>query len=68
MESKTSEAIANTCVAIIKEPLTYFSEADVQQLLVESLRKIPELKKAYPTAVRKGKNSKARYKTSLIHR
>jgi hypothetical protein len=68
MENNICDAIAKTCVAIIKEPLLYFSEADVQQLLVENLRKIPNLKKSYPTSVRKGKGSKSRYSTPLIHR
>ena len=68
MENSICDAIAKTCLDIIKEPLIYFSEADVQQLLVENLRKIPELKKNYPTAVPKGKGSKSRYSTSLLHR
>jgi hypothetical protein len=68
MENSICEAIAKTCVTIIKEPLSYFSEADVQQLLVENLRKIPALHKSYPTAVLKGKGSKARYTTPLVHR
>ncbi len=61
-------AIANACLRIIKEPLIYFSEADVQQLLVEHLRSIDPLRKAYPTSVRKGKGSKGTYYTLLVHR
>jgi hypothetical protein len=61
-------AVANVCLDIIKEPLTYFSEADVQQLLVEELRKIKAIGKAYPTSVPRGKSSKGTYRTSLIHR
>ena len=60
MENNICDAIAKTCVAIIREPLAYFSEADVQQLLVENLRKIPALKKNYPTSVKKGKGSYSR--------
>ncbi|MBT3273581.1 MAG: hypothetical protein HN368_10515 [Spirochaetales bacterium] len=62
------KAIATTCIGIIKEPLLYFSEADFQQLLVEELRRIEPFTILYPTAVHKGKDSKAVYKTSLIHR
>jgi len=32
-------AIVKICIQIIKEPLSYFSEADIQQLLVEELLK-----------------------------
>jgi hypothetical protein len=65
---KINEAIADVCLQIIKEPLTYFSEPDVQQLLVERLRKITSFAKYYPTNVLKGKDSKGRYQTTLIHR
>lgn len=61
-------AIAEVCIQIIKEPLCYFSEADIQQLLVEELRKIEAICKSYPTSVQKGKGSKSTYKTSLVHR
>lgn len=62
------DAIADVCLRIIKEPLIYFSEADIQQLLVEALRRIEPLQKIYPTAVQKGKGSKATYRTTLVHR
>ena len=61
-------AIAKTCIEIIQEPLIYFSEADIQQLLVEELRKIEALKEPYQTLIHKGKDSKSLYKTSLLHR
>jgi len=61
-------AIADTCIEIIQEPLLYFSEADVQQLLTEELKKIEVLKKLYQTLIHKGKDSKSFYKTSLLHR
>ncbi len=61
-------AIADTFIEIIKEPLTYFSEADVQQLLTEELRTISELAKKYLTSVPKGGNAKSKYSTSLLHR
>ena len=61
-------AIVNVCLRIIKEPLLYFSEADVQVLLVEELRKIGPIGKTYPTSVQRGKGSKGKYRTSLIHR
>lgn len=62
------KAIVETCIKIIQEPLLYFSEADIQQLLTEELKKIGALKKPYPTLIHKGKNSKGFYKTSLLHR
>ena len=62
------DAITDVCLRIIKEPLVYFSEADIQQLLVEALRRIKPLQKTYPTSVRKGKGSKATYHTTLVHR
>ena len=61
-------AVANVCLRIIKEPLLYFSEADLQILLVEELRKIRRFRKTYPTQVFRGKDSKGKYQTSLIHR
>jgi len=61
-------AVVNVCCRIITEPLLYFSEADIQQLLVEELHRVPPLSKTYPTSVRKGKDSKGRYQTSLVHR
>ncbi|MFQ5329734.1 MAG: hypothetical protein ACE5D4_07085 [Thermodesulfobacteriota bacterium] len=68
LKSQIEKAIVKTCIQIIKEPLIYFSEADVQQLLAENLRATPVLQRLYPTSVKKGKNSKARFTTSLIHR
>ena len=67
-KSDINQAITSVCIQIIKEPLIYFSEADIQQLLVEELRKINSISKPYLTSVHKGKNSKGKYKTSLIHR
>jgi len=67
-KTEIDRAIADMCIQIIKEPLSYFSEADIQQLLVEELRKIEPLSKSYPTSVHKGKDSKGVYKTSLLHR
>ena len=61
-------AIVETSIKIIQEPLLYFSEADIQQLLTEELKKIGALKKPYPTLIHRGKNSKSFYKTSLLHR
>lgn len=65
---RIDRAVADACVEIIREPLLYFSEADVQQLLVERLRQIEPLSKTYPTAVHKGRGSKGKYRTSLVHR
>lgn len=67
-KAKIDRAVADACVEIIREPLVYFSEADVQQLLVERLRQIESLSKMHPTAVHKGRGSKGTYRTSLVHR
>jgi len=67
-KADVDNAVANVCLRIIKEPLMYFSEADIQQPLVEELRKIEPFSKNYPTSVLKGKGSKGTYHTSLIHR
>lgn len=66
-KTEVDQAIAMVCIQVIKEPLSYFSEADIQQLLVEELRKIKPISKLYPTSVRKGKDSKGAYSTSLLH-
>jgi len=67
-EAEINKTITDVCVRIIQEPLIYFSEADIQQLLAEELRKISSLRKIYPTKVEKGKGSVGKYHTSLIHR
>jgi hypothetical protein len=65
-------AIVKTCIELIKEPLLYFSEADIQQRLVELLRN-EELKNnrpfndLYPTKVLTGPEA-VPYETYLIHR
>ena len=67
-ESDIDRVIAEVCIQIIREPLSYFSEADIQQLLVEELRKFEPISKSYPTSVSKGKGSKSTYSTPLVHR
>lgn len=67
-KKEIDKRIADTCIEIIQEPLLYFSEADIQQLLAESLRKIDEIRDYYETSVHKGKGSKSFYKTGLLHR
>ena len=67
------KAIEDVCVKIIQEPYIYFSEADIQQLLAEKLRKITHdkeeiIEKLYPTNIKRGKGAKGEYKTSLLHR
>ncbi|MFH1219048.1 MAG: hypothetical protein V1694_01165 [Candidatus Eisenbacteria bacterium] len=67
-KAEVEKAIAEFCLKIIQEPLTYFSEADCQQLLVEELKKVECLRDQYRTSVRRGQGSKGRYTTALIHR
>ncbi len=66
-KTEIDNAITEVCIQIIKEPLSYFSEADIQRMLVEELRKIKPISKSYPTSVHKGKGSKSTYSTSLLH-
>jgi hypothetical protein len=63
-----NKAITQGILKIIQEPLIYFSEADVQQLLCNNINSISTFKKMYPTSVNKGKGSKTTYRTSLVHR
>jgi len=73
-----NNAIADTCIEVIREPLIYFSEADIQQLLVENLKeRIKKLKKisknkrqekTYSTNIHRGKDSQSFYETPLLHR
>jgi hypothetical protein len=77
-KNKVDNAIADTCIEVIQEPLIYFSEADIQQLLVENLKeRIKKLKKinknkrkekTYFTNIHRGKDSQSFYGTSLLHR
>jgi len=60
--------IVTFCYEVIKNPLFYFSEADLQQLLTEKLKKISQLNQFYPTSVPKGPKSNTTYTTSLLHR
>lgn len=60
--------IATFCYEVIKNPLLYFSEADLQQLLTEKLKTISQLNHFYPTSVPKGPKSNTTYATSLLHR
>lgn len=68
IKQEVNQAIVNFLIKTIKEPLISFSEADLQQMLVEELHKIKVLSKLYPTSVKRGQNSKSVYSTSLIHR
>ena len=68
LKQEIDKSIANSIIKIIQEPLIYFSEADVQQLLCNNINLISTFKKMYPTSVNKGKGSKTTYRTSLVHR
>ena len=77
-KSDINNVIADTCIEVIREPLIYFSEADIQQLLVENLKeRITKLKKisknkrqekTYSTNIHRGKDSQSFYETPLLHR
>lgn len=68
IKDQIDNAIANFCIKIIHEPLSYFSEGDCQQYLVEELRRIKELQRPYDMAVPRGEGSKGHYSTTLVHR
>lgn len=68
LSPEVHEAIARFAVKIVDEPLTYFSEADCQQLLVEELRKVRGFNAHPNTSVRRGQDAKETYKVPLIHR
>lgn len=68
LKQDIDQAVAKVCIQIIQEPLSYFSEADIQQMLVEELRKIKELRKTYKTKIPKGTDANSLYTTSLLHR
>ena len=67
-KKQIDEAVAEFCADVVQEPLLYFSEADLQQILTEKLRRIPELARLVDTGLERGKGSNAKYRTSLIHR
>ena len=60
LQREVENSIADFCTEVVTNPLIYFSESDLQQLLVEELRKINTLKKKYSTAVGLGKDSKGK--------
>ena len=68
LKSEIEKAITEFCVTVVQNPMIYFSEADLQQLLVERLRGIEKLGSLFDTLVPCGMDSKSKYKTSLVHR
>lgn len=68
LQAEIEEAIIKFCILIARNPMCYFSEADLQQVLLEHLRSIPKLDKLHKTNQTAGKNSKKKYRTSLLHR
>ena len=67
-KSDIDKAIANVCAKIIREPMLYFSEADVQQIIVQSLNELKALAVTVATSVTKGAGSDGKYRTTLVHR
>lgn len=65
-KKNVDEAVAQLCVRLAKQPMLYFSEADLQQLLVEELKgALFPNERCYSTRVPRGKSF---HKTLLIHR
>ncbi len=65
---RIDQAIADVAVRVILEPLTCFSEADLQQQLTEELGSIEELYAPRPTSISKGKGARSCYRTPIVHR
>src|SRR4051794_10756849 len=59
-------AICRFCAAVLREPLVYFSEGDLQVLLYAEL--LPLFGKLHETSVRRTSGSSEVYRTPLIHR
>jgi len=60
-----NKAVIDFCMEVIQEPFLYFSEADLQQLLVEKLRNTDSF---IATDVKRSEGQNIHYKTNLIHR
>lgn len=58
--------IASFCAEIAAEPMSFFSEADLQGMLFAKLT--AEFPDHAPTGVARGPNSKSRYATGVVHR
>jgi hypothetical protein len=67
-KSDIDNAIADVCAQIIYEPMLYFSEADVQQMLVNTLKDVDSLIATVATSIPRGQGSKGKYRTQLVHR
>ena len=65
---KINEIVAEYCAEIIREPLIFFSEADLQALLYKHLITTNHFGKYFDTKYQKGYGSKSVYKTTLVHR
>ena len=69
---KLASCVAITLEFILKNPLIFFSEADIQAIFYQKLTESKELKKLFETNVSLGMKgeslSKKHYKTLLVHR
>lgn len=66
MEDAIEKAIAEFCFEVASEPLTFFSEADLQCLLfAKLLGRFPQLEE---TSLSRGPNAKGKYRTQKVHR
>jgi hypothetical protein len=64
--SRLDRVIADFCVAVVAEPLCYFSEADLQGMLYA--RMIKEFPLQVETSCSRGPDSKGCYRTGMVHR
>ncbi len=64
--NEINEILTHYCAEIIREPLVYFSEADLQAILYQRLNEA--YSKYVDTNYHRGHGSKKLYKTKLVHR
>lgn len=65
---KVNRVVTQFCADVVREPLSYFSEADLQsQLFARLIAAFPEM---VPTSVKRGPDDrgKSTYRTSRVHR
>jgi hypothetical protein len=64
--AEIDDIIADFCSQVIREPLCFFSEADLQGLLFAKL--LDRFPRQFDTGVKRGPVSKGRYRTGRVHR
>ena len=63
---RMNHIIAKFCAQVVREPLVYFSEADLQGLLFA--KTVAAFPRQFETKVERGPGSIGKYRTGLVHR